>query len=290
MSISATKPPVEPNERVERQFTLDGVEFREEGDSLRFTGYAAVFDKLSDDLGGFRERIQRGAFRKVLTDAQDVRFLINHDRNLLLARTASGTMSLREKPKGLLVEADLAPTSYAADLRTLVKRGDMSGMSIGFRVGFNEDGVPNDLWEEGEDGGLLRTIVSFDELYDVSPVTFPAYPQTDAQVRSKVCGVEIITSGGEVQEAHLRDLANRIHRGDVQATTEERGAVDAAFAKTDDGVSPWMAQRALRADQPEPEPQGAVDAEDETRDDGDGTSTGAVHRAAWSRRLDLLTH
>lgn len=145
---------------------------REDG-SFDFEGHAAVFDQFSEDLG-FREIIKRGAFKDVLTD--DVRFLFNHDPNLVLARTTSGTLELSEDPKGLLAKADVAPTSYAQDIRLLLDRGDISQMSFGFIVA-------EDDWVETDDE-IVRTISKFAELFDVSVVTYPAYPQTDAQARA----------------------------------------------------------------------------------------------------------
>lgn len=162
-----------------RTVDADQIELRDEGDKLTFIGHAAVFDRLSEDLGGFKERIQRGAFRKVLDANADVRFLFNHNSDTILARTASGTMELREDPKGLRVYAELAPTTFGKDLRVLIKRGDVSQMSFGFRV--QPDG--KDHWEE-RDGDVIRTIISFGELLDVGPVTFAAYSQTDASMRA----------------------------------------------------------------------------------------------------------
>jgi HK97 family phage prohead protease len=173
---------VEPGAREQRAAVLDDLEFRgaDEDGKLQFRGHAAVFDEwaqIGDPQWGFMERVKRGAFRKVLAAGADVRFLINHD-GLPLARTASGTMKLKEDSRGLLVDAELAPTTLAQDLSVLVARGDVSQMSFGFRVGKHEI-------EEDEDEGIVkRTITEFSELYDVSPVTFPAYEGTDAGMRA----------------------------------------------------------------------------------------------------------
>jgi Escherichia/Staphylococcus phage prohead protease len=169
-------------EAVERRWaTVDRAEVREVRDdgSYDFAGHAAVFDSLSEDLGGgyfgsWHEQIKRGAFKDVLND--DVRLLFNHDPNIVLARTTSETLSLSEDTKGLFAEANVAPTSWGADLRVLLQRGDVSQMSFCFQVAEDE-------WYEDKDGNVLRTILSFKELFDVSAVTFPAYPQTDAIAR-----------------------------------------------------------------------------------------------------------
>lgn len=147
-------------------------------DAFTIRGHAAVFDRLSEDLGGFREKIARGAFRKALDRGDDVRLLFNHDANFVLARTKAGTLDLRENPRGLHVYADVAPTSYAADLRVLMGRRDVDQMSFGFTVARDE-------WTE-RDGEVIRTIREIDRLFDVSVVTYPAYPQTDAAARELI--------------------------------------------------------------------------------------------------------
>lgn len=189
-------------------FELRSVEFRKKDENtMRFSGHAAVFDELSENLGGFREQIKRGAFKDVLED--DVRLLVNHDSNLLLARTKSGTLELSEKPGGLYVEADIdTRQSYAQDLAIAMERGDMSQMSFAFGSGVDDD------WDEDEDGRLIRTIKRFKSLFDVSAVTYPAYPQTDAGMRS---------ADGAVR------AASRLARGD-EITDEERASVEALLS------------------------------------------------------------
>lgn len=144
--------------------------------SWTLVGHAAVFDSRSEPLGGFTEVIQRGAFRKVLKqDGLDVRALFNHDANLVLGRTVNGTLKLTEDPTGLRYEVDVADTSYGRDLRVLLERGDVTQSSFAFRVA--KDGQ---VWDDQEDGTLLRTITNFSSLVDVSPVTTPAYQSTSA--------------------------------------------------------------------------------------------------------------
>lgn len=249
--------PVAAGAAERRHVTLDSIELRESDDGkIKLEGHAAVFDSLSEDLGGWRERIQRGAFRKVLSKNDlDVRLLFNHDRNLVLARSTvgsgAGSLTLREDPKGLFVEAELVRTQLATDLRELIKSDVVTQMSFSFRV--RPDG--EDVWEE-EGDELVRTIISFGELLDVSPVTYPAFPQTDVSARSRVCGVEIVKDG-EPQADVLRELSWKIHRGEVDASGEERAVVDGWLAKLDT-VSPWEAQRVLLAVSSEPELLGAV--------------------------------
>jgi len=144
-----------------------------ESEPSTIVGYAAVFNQWSEDLGGFREMILPGAFTETLT--HDVRALINHDANMVLGRTRSGTLELSEDEIGLRIKIALPNTQYAKDLIEAMKRGDVDQMSFGFSVG-------QDNWYE-EDGQMKREIIKVDRLYDVSVVTFPAYPQTIAQAR-----------------------------------------------------------------------------------------------------------
>lgn len=238
-----------------RSFTasfLDTPEVRSEEDgSFSFIGYAATFERKSVDLGGFTEVIKRGAFRSVLDDhGADVRFLYNHNADYLLARTSSGTLELREDPRGLRVFAKVAPTSYANDLRVLVQRGDLSQMSFGFTVASG-----GDTWVK-EDNEVIRYVRQVGSLLDVSMVVYPAYPtSTISSMRSlDVLGVPVYTDGGEVRADELIDLASRIHSGEVEADAEHRSIIDAALSKTE-AISPWMAERATRSEDPLAEPE-----------------------------------
>lgn len=138
------------------------------------TGHAAVFDQLSEPIFFFRERIKPGAFAKTIQEA-DVRALWNHDPNYVLGRNRAGTLRLREDAKGLAVEIDPPDTQWARDLMQSIERGDVSQMSFGFRA-------VSDSWE----GTIDEPIRVLEEcaLFDVSPVTYPAYPQTDVSARS----------------------------------------------------------------------------------------------------------
>lgn len=145
------------------------------GVDMVIVGHAAVFNALSDDLGGFRERIRPGAFAETIKTA-DVRALWNHDANFVLARTKNKTLHLKEDSTGLAIEANLADTSFSRDLFKSIERGDVDQMSFGFQV------LPNGQSWRMEDGGLVRELIKV-ELFDVSPVTYPAYPQTDVALR-----------------------------------------------------------------------------------------------------------
>ena len=137
-------------------------------------GYTAVFNRFSDVLGGFREKIAPGAFKSVL--GQDVRALKNHDANYLLGRNKSGTLRMMEDDHGLRVEIDLPDTQVGRDTAEEARRGDLDGMSFAFVI-------DRDSWDHKADPPE-RTILSFRELYDVGPVVYPAYTDTSAAMRS----------------------------------------------------------------------------------------------------------
>jgi HK97 family phage prohead protease len=136
-------------------------------------GYAAVFNQLSLDLGGFREKIDPTAFDKVLTTNPDVHFVWDHDTRYTLSRTRNGTLALRTDEVGLHMDAQVGPFSYAKDLRTALEGGYIDQASFAFHV---EDG--GDEWEMSDAGAALRTVRSIDGLYDVTVTAKGAYPQT----------------------------------------------------------------------------------------------------------------
>lgn len=226
-----------------RTVPIEGVELRDsEAGNLVFEGHAAVFNHWSEDLGGFRELIKPGAFRKALKGGPDVRFLFNHDPNLVMARTTvkdgPGSLQLREDGDGLRVTAELVPTTAANDLRALTKAGVVDQMSFAFTM--RDGGV--DEWNADYSD---RTVVQFGGVHDVSPVTYAAYPAASGSMRSQVCGIDIIDEHGEVQTDILDALAKRIHRGSLTVSDEERARVDTAFVK-DGRISPWTLEIARR--------------------------------------------
>lgn len=136
------------------------------------SGYAAIFDTLSVQLWGFREKIAPGAFTGSLGD--DIRALWNHDTSVVMGRTKSGTLRLAEDATGLRIENE--PPSAASHQVESIDRGDVDQMSFGFRT-------LEDAWDEDDEGQLVRTLLKV-KLYEVSFVTFPAYPATSVQLRS----------------------------------------------------------------------------------------------------------
>ncbi len=158
-----------------RAFTCD--EFRvlqDEGQQPKLRGHAAVFNSLSENLGGFREVILPGAFADAIVN-DDVRALWNHNPDYVLGRNRANTLRLSEDATGLATEIDPPDTQWARDLMVSIQRKDVSQMSFAFRV-------LDERWEK-KDGQHIRTLTKL-RLFDVSPVTYPAYPATDVGVRS----------------------------------------------------------------------------------------------------------
>jgi HK97 family phage prohead protease len=137
-------------------------------------GHAAAYEQLSEDLGGFREKIKRGAFKDSIK-GDDIRALWNHDPNFPLGRTGSGTLKLREERDGLAFDITVPDTQLVRDMVLApIDRGDVSQMSFGFIT-------LDDAWEK-KDGEQIRTLEKV-QLLEISPVTFPAYPQTSVALR-----------------------------------------------------------------------------------------------------------
>ena len=162
-----------------RTWRLDEIEVREaDADGPLIVGYAAVFNQLSENLGGFRERIAPGAFRESLAAGDDVRALWEHDPQSGLGRNVAGTLTLAEDRQGLRVAIRPPATTWAADLMTSMRRGDVNQMSFGFSVPKG-----GDSWEM-VDGTQIRTLKRV-RLADVSVVAYPAYPTTSAEARAR---------------------------------------------------------------------------------------------------------
>lgn len=160
----------------------------------RVSGYLARYNAPSVDLG-FTELIAPGAFAASLKNNPDVRLLVNHDWSKPLARTASGTLQLRDDASGLAFSATLPNTSYANDLAESISRGDISGCSFGFCC-------DADTWESDSTGKAIRTLLAV-SLSEGSIVTNPAYPQTSVSLRS--CPVALRSLFDDLSEFILDD-------------------------------------------------------------------------------------
>ena len=185
------------------------LEEREDGQSSLITGYTAVFGvdtTIETFFGSFKERIQKGAFRRAIREGQDVRALRNHEPDNLLGRTAAKTLRLKEDDRGLFIEVDPPNTTVGRDTVESIRRGDLSGMSFAFVV-------RKEKWINGEDGAPDVRIVQDVDLYDVGPVTYPAYAQTSADVRSASMAYRV----------GLAEMGKPVPviSGDTEASTEE---------------------------------------------------------------------
>lgn len=150
-----------------------------DGEGRTVEGYAAVFNSPTK-IGWFEEEIAAGAFDEAITKS-DCRALFNHDNNHLLARQSSGTLSLELDAKGLKYRFDAPNTMTGNDILEMIARGDLAESSFAFTV-------KSESWEEEKDDDgkwhYRRVIKEVDILYDVSPVTYPAYADTTVAKRS----------------------------------------------------------------------------------------------------------
>lgn len=184
------------NDRERRVIALP-VELRRTADApSQLSGYAAVFNRETTIAGLFREQIAPGAFADAI-GRDDVRALFNHDSNIVLGRTPK-TLTLREDQTGLRYDVDLPDTTAARDLAVSVERGDVNQSSFGFLV-------EEDAWEHPKTRTELplRTIKRV-RLFDVSPVTFPAYDETTATARS---AAEQLRAADDAAADHARAVA-----------------------------------------------------------------------------------
>lgn len=191
-----------PASDIERRIFCKEVRVDSNGDKPVIRGYAALFNTLSEDLGGFREQLQAGAFSDAMA-ASDVRALINHDPNLVLGRNQAGTLTLREDASGLYAEITPPDTQAARDLVVSMSRGDVNQMSFAFTVSKEDQ-----QWTRDGTGPWLRTIKRVSRLFDVSVVTYPAYPQTSAAVR-ELEGLQASDAQHALQEARAAEQRER---------------------------------------------------------------------------------
>lgn len=168
----------DPSGRLVRTARIDNrAVTRTDDGAIGFRGEAIVFDTptwIGSERWGFSEEIAPEAVTRALREA-DVRFVVNHDPNLLLARTSAGTLRLSATDTAVAVDADMAPVSYAEDAAVLLERGDLSQMSFSFEPL---------AWEYEERDGKDHYRITDLNLYDVSVVTWPAYATTTAGLRS----------------------------------------------------------------------------------------------------------
>lgn len=158
-------------------FAHAALEYRagEAGKPGKVSGYAAVWGAKSSELRWFTEEIRKGAFADSLTKRDQVA-LAHHDWSKPLARRSAGTLTLTEDDKGLKVEFQLPDTTDGRDMETNLRNGNIRGFSFGMAVESEE-------WMWAKTAGQLdhRTVTKAD-LYEISPVTLPAYDATSAEL------------------------------------------------------------------------------------------------------------
>lgn len=184
--------------KIEKRFSS---ELRLSADNKKIIGYAAVYDRASEDLGGFIEFVRPGAFDRSLAASPDVRALIDHNPSMILGRTLSGTLTLESDATGLKVIIDPPSTQYAADLMTVMSRGDVTQMSFAFTAASDE-------WQMVE-GQRTRSLLDL-SLVDVSVVTYPAYPDTAVAVRS--LSAWLGADAAALAQAHRRGRMLRLRK------------------------------------------------------------------------------
>lgn len=166
----------------ERQtwYTPGALEVRQAaGAPPRLVGYAAVFNRDSVDLGGFVEVIRPGAFTRTLRDGHDIRAFYGHDPNLILGRQANRMLALTEDATGLRAEIALPETPTGREVLENVRNGNLDGMSFAFRL---YDAEAGQRWDTRAVPARREILEA--ELFEVSVVAMPAYPDTSVAVRA----------------------------------------------------------------------------------------------------------
>ncbi len=196
---------------IEIRVRADRVEFRDAATDAKsagvLAGYAAVYERLSQNLGGFVEKVAHGAFAQSLADNNPVLARYNHDDNQLLGTTEAETLRVSSNETGLPYEVDLPDTSVGRDVAVLAKRGDVRYSSFAFRT-------LEDAWSVTDQGFPLRTLVKV-QLVDVAPVNNPAYRDTSVGMRSLaertgIDPADLTTVGvEEIRARLLKDAAER---------------------------------------------------------------------------------
>lgn len=185
-------------------------EFRADSDTDAPTiaGHAAVFDVETDIGGMFTEIVRPGAFTRAIEEGHDVKALFNHDDNHVLGRTRNGTLRIKEDARGLAVEIDPPNTQSGRDVVELIRRGDVSQMSYAFIV-------TSEKWTERKGDAPVREVLDLD-LYDVSPVTYPAEIATEVGLRS----------AESIFNDHVQSLGGPGSAGDVDVDDDGLGSAD----------------------------------------------------------------
>jgi len=181
------------------------VEERAESGETFISGAGVVFDAWSADLGGFKERILPTAFDGV--DTSDVFITFNHNFDNVLARTKNGSATLDTSPAGIQYRYKTPETSTGKDVQQLISDGIVEGSSFMFTVA--PDG---DKWEKMDDGTYERTITQIGRLFEMGPVTVPAYPDTTATLARGMDSIEVVDNRAafELAKSKHRHLQTKL--------------------------------------------------------------------------------
>lgn len=209
-----------------------------DADPLRIEGYASVFNRNAV-LPKFQERIKPGAFSRAIEQKQDVVCLFNHDPNVVLGRTSSGTLTLRQDAKGLWYSCELPNTQAARDIHTSIQRGDINGCSFAFNIP-----VGGQEWSEerGADGKyfVMRDINDVN-LMDVSPVTYPCYSGTDVQARAVEAPVELRSAVDAKNKALEENLV--VPPVNIEKRDAADGDEELSFQAVNDGLNKALGEK-----------------------------------------------
>ena len=199
---------------MEKEVRSVDLQFRNDNENRTIDGYAIVFNSLSHDLGGFVEQVSPNALDGVL-ERSDVVAVLNHDssRGILgRSRYGNGSLKLSVDEHGLRFIVDAPHTSLGDECLEYLRRGDATQCSFAFTVG-------NDTWTKRDDGSYLRTINSFDKIFDCSILTCaPAYEATSVKCRS----FEEFKAEEEKKEAEARAEEERLAQEQREADEEAK--------------------------------------------------------------------
>jgi HK97 family phage prohead protease len=181
----------------------------------RISGYATVTNSETIIAGLFREVVAPGAFRAALTRRDDVRCLLNHNADLILGRTKSGTLSLVEDAHGLKYTVTPPATAWADGIVVSIARGDISGSSFAFRV-------ERESWPAIGRAAMPLRVIEQVELFDVSPVCFPAYAATS--VNADLARAVAATGTDTAAAAHHRQRLLQLAAAERATESDRRRA------------------------------------------------------------------
>lgn len=231
-----------------------GVQVRADEGASRFSGYASVFNSrtaIGNPLRwGFYEEIADGAFTKTLTEG-DARMLIDHDSYYVVSRASAGTLALSEDARGLAVDSALDPElSYVRDLTANLRNGNVSGMSFGFYV-IKDEWNQEEIEVPGSDPVPVDVrIIREVRLIEVSAVTFPAYPDTEAEVKAVARALDHRgdLAALEARAAFRPELLDLVHIDrEPGGSTRETEPAEPAVSTQPKGIPLDVRMRALAA-------------------------------------------